>query len=156
MTEPLAMKNRLILPMFLLLAALAGHAQDGGVRYLQIEAPLDMMSFRALHEAVNNLDPNGVVYDHFDDRTIIQFNIDPSVNDMELRQAIAQAGITVLPGTPVVVRQEPVYVSPDGRPLYVVTGDAAADRARYQQAIEQWNLSHPNDQLQMPLHGEDQ
>jgi nucleoside 2-deoxyribosyltransferase len=132
-------------------------AQDTGIRYLQTQAPLDMMGLRAVHDAVNNIDPNGMVYNHFDDQTILQFNVNPQITEQELREALAQNGIALRAEVPVIVAQQPVYTTPDGRPLYVLTGDDAADRERYENAVTEWNAAHPNDQIVLPLRaGEDQ
>ncbi len=151
------MKRKISLMLALLFGgALQLIAQDTAIRYLQTEAPLDMMGLRTLHEVVHNIDPNGVVYDHFDDPTIIQFNVNPQITEQDLRDAIAQHGISLRAEVPVIVPQQPVYTTPDGRPLFVLTGDEPADRARYENAVTEWNAAHPDDQIVLPLRSEDQ
>ena len=142
---------RYALSITLLLGGTLAMAQEQAVRYVQADAPIEMLELRAIHEAVLDLDPYAVVHQHFDDRSILQININPEVSEAEVRQAVVASGTSLRAETPVIVPQEPVYTRPDGRPLYVVTGEGTADRERYRQAVEEWNNNNPDDRIEMPL-----
>lgn len=145
------MKTIVLAGLLLLTGILPAWAQESGIRYIQAAAPLDIMALRSIDEVIRDLDPNAKYLHHFDDKSILQLEINHSVSDAELRSAITNAGVLLLPNTPVIEKQQPVYTTSDGKPLYVLTGDEAADRARYVQAVEEWNAQNPQDQLAMPL-----
>ena len=142
---------RYALSITLVLGITLAIAQGPVVRYVQADAPIELLELRAIHEAILDLDPHAKVYHHFTDKSIVQININPSVSEAEVRQAVVATGTSLRDGTPVITPQEPVYTRPDGRPLYVVTGDGTADRERYRQAVENWNNNNPNDRIEMPL-----
>ncbi len=143
--------------IFLFLFSLGGYAQGRAVHYFEAEQPLDVMAQRSMNEAVLDMDPNAEVLFHFDDQSLVQINANPSVSATELREVILAQGIALREGTPVVPVQPQVNTTPEGRPFYVVSGDDAADRANYQQAVEQWNAANPADRIEIPLSvGDDQ
>lgn len=111
-------------------------------RYFEAEAPLDMVSLRYVYVALNDLDPHADIF-HSDDMRIVHVKANAQVGDDEIRAAFATAGVALKAG-----RWEPptldmLQTAPDGSPIHVLTNDAAADRARYQQAVEQWNAANP-------------
>ncbi len=134
----------------LLLGALGASAQAPVQHVFEADPPLDMLTIRPVIELVKDLDPNGKVL-WSDDMTILKIRIHPSVIEGELRQAITSKGVALREGTPTLAGEEPVYTTPEGRPLYVLTGDEAADRARYEQAVQQWNQNNPNDPISLPV-----
>ena len=79
-------------------AGIAVHAPERGYRptislpgvdtkILKPQNIIEMLDLRAIHEAVIDLDPYAVVHQHFDDKSILQININPSVSEAEVRQA---------------------------------------------------------------------
>ncbi|MDQ3102163.1 MAG: hypothetical protein M3R08_12300 [Bacteroidota bacterium] len=145
------MKLRYSFMMLLFMGSLAGMAQESAIYFFQTEEPLDIIGQRNLTEAVIDMDPNAEIFFHFDDPRIFQVNANPTVGETEFRGSIAAKGIDLLAGTPEIPVQQPVNTTPQGKPLYVVTGDQESDRANYQQAVEQWNLNNPADRIEMPV-----
>src|SRR5688500_16142952 len=117
--------------LFFLLIGSAAFAQERVVHYIQAEAPLEVIDQRNMTEAVLDVDPNAEILFHFDDQSVVQINANPVVSITEIRQSIQTKGITLLADAPVIELQQPVYATPDGRPMYVATGNEAADRAAY-------------------------
>lgn len=155
-SNSLAMNSRYLLLIVLFLGSASAWAQETAIHYFQADQPMDVIAQRSIHETILDLDPNAVILHHFDDQSLVQINVNPSVSELELRNAIAAQGISLLAGTPVIPVQEPVTTTPQGRPLYVVTGNEAADRANYQAAVEVWNTNNPSDRIEMPLSVGDQ
>ena len=145
------MALRYALSITLVLGITLAFAQGPVVRYVQADAPIELLELRAITEAMTDLDPNARVHQHFNDQSILQININPQVSEAEMRQAVVASGTSLRAETPVITPQQPVYTRPDGRPLYVVTGEGTADRERYRQAVEEWNNNNPNDRNEMPL-----
>jgi hypothetical protein len=146
-----AMKQRYTTLLIILLMGTLGWAQEPVTHFFEADQPMEEVSIRPVIEAMNNLDPYARVQYFSDDFSIFKVTVNPSVSETEVRQAIAQAGVQVKAGTPEIQFQEPVYTTPDGRPLYVVTDNPEEDRQRYQQAIQEWNMNNPNDQITMPM-----
>ncbi len=136
--------------LLLLCGSLASMAQQRVVHYIQAEAPIDIIGQRHMTEAVRDVDPNAELFFHFDDLSIVQINASPIVPIGEIKSSIATYGIALREAAPVITPQPQVNTTPDGRPLYVLTGNEAADRAAYQQAVETWNANNPNDRIEMP------
>lgn len=122
-------------------------AQSQVFRWFQTDAAIDLTTMREVMEAVNDLDPNSTVF-FSDDRTQVQVKISPQVDVAEIRSTIVGKGVALRPGdgTP----PPPVSTAPDGSPLYLVTGDATADRARYEAAVAEWNAANPERALELP------
>ena len=134
----------------LLLGALGTSAQAPMQHVYEADPPLDMLTIRPVIETVKDLDPNGKVL-WSDDMTILKIRVNPSISENELRQAITSKGVALREGTPALAGEAPVYTTPEGRPLYVLTGDEATARARYEQAVQQWNQTTPNDPISLPV-----
>lgn len=143
------MVRRYSLPLLLLLfAPLAMQAQSQVFRWFQTDSPVDLLIMREVMEAVNDLDPHSTVY-FSDDRTQVQVKISPQVSVAEIHSTIVGKGVVLLTtdGTP----PPPVTTAPDGSPLYVVTGDTAGDRARYEAAVAEWNAANPERAMELPV-----
>ena len=144
------MSPRLLLPLLALFAMPSLMAQSSDLLHLRTTAPMDRSAMKAVIQLVTDLDPTAGVY-HSDDMTILQIRRNPSVSDEQLRAAIASAGITLQPGV-----VDPATVHPvagvDTEPVYIVTGDEAADLARYHAARELWNANHPDAPIAAPVH----
>ncbi len=134
----------------LLLSAVSTYAQQNTFHFAA-NGPLNDVAVRSLIEAVRDVDPNGSVLHHFDDRSLVRIDVLHTVTEGELRESIGRYGIGLLAGTPDIPRDVPVHTTATGRPLYVVTGDASADRARYEQAVLEWNHNNPHDKIHLPL-----
>jgi hypothetical protein len=145
------MKIPAILSILLLGLATQTAAQQMGVRYMQAAQPLDIFGERIILEAVRDLDPNAKVHFHFDDKSMFQLNINDAVDEAELRSMIAAGGVALRAETPVIERRQPRNTTAEGKPLYIVTGDAQADRARYEQAVQEWNINFPQDRIELPI-----
>ncbi len=125
------------LTILLVLFVVAPVFGQNGDRFFQVETPLDIFTIRPVMEAVRDLDPNGKVL-YSDDMTILQIKVNPSVTDAELRQVITNTGVLLAEGT-LQIDTPPVYTTPDGKPLYVLSNDEAGDRASYEAAVREWN-----------------
>lgn len=116
-------------------------------RFFEAEQPLDMGALRQVFIALNDLDPAVNVF-HSDDLRILQIEANPQVSDTELRTAIAGTGVLLKAGLYQPPAQPLVQTAADGSPIMVLTGDLEADRARYQQAVQDWNTSNPEAPIQ--------
>ena len=144
------MSPRLLLPLLALFTIPSLMAQSSDLLHLRTTAPMDRSALKAVIQLVTDLDPTAGVY-HSDDMTILQIRRNPSVSDEQLRAAIAGAGVTLQPGVVDPATLHPV-AGVDTEPVYIVTGDEAADLARYQAARELWNANHPDAPIAAPVH----
>lgn len=114
-------------------------------------SPVDRSTYKHVIEAVQNVDPTAEVF-HSDDMTILQVRSTSGMGEGFYRSAIENAGIALLPGTRTPEELGLTQVNPNAPPVFVVTGDDAADRARYEAAVQQWNLAHPEQTIGTALH----
>jgi hypothetical protein len=127
-------------------------AQSPAYHFFRAEQAVAPGQIKLLIEALVNVDPYAEIF-HSDDMTILQVKHNGSLTETAARSAITGAGVAVLPGTPSPEELGSTTVDPNGPPVYVITGDDAADMARYQVAVEQWNTAHPEQQLSTtPIH----
>jgi hypothetical protein len=118
--------------------------------YFQAEAPYDRGALKQLVQAVVDLDPQADV-NAGDDMTLL--HVRSSASESELRAAINGSGVALRPGTPDLGHANPApTTTPTGRPLMVLTGDPAADQARYAAAVAAWNEAHPQDRIELLNH----
>lgn len=116
--------------------------------FYQASEPFDRAQLKDVMIAVADLDPAAMVF-HSDDMTILQVKMTGAVTEDQLRSAISNSGLQILPGTPDLVSR---YGNNTPEvPVYIPTGDAQADHARYVQAVNTWNQTNPNRQLPQPL-----
>ena len=144
------MSLRSFLPVLALFAMPALMAQSTELVHLRTTAPMDRSALKAVIQSVVDLDPLAGVF-YSDDMTILQIRCNPSVSDAQLRAAITTAGIALQPGVVDPATLHPV-AGVDTEPVYIVTGDEAADLARYQAARELWNAAHPEAPIAAPVH----
>jgi hypothetical protein len=118
--------------------------------YFQAEAPYDHGTLKHLVQAVVDMDPAADV-NAGDDMTLL--HVRSTASESELRTAITAAGVALRPGTPDVGNTGPApTTSPDGKPLMALTGDPAADQARYAAAVAAWNEANPQDRIELLNH----
>jgi hypothetical protein len=129
--------------------ALSIWAQNTDHRFFQSAQPMDIPALRDAIQAVVDVAPDAEVF-FSDDHSLLQVKGGAQVSDADLREALAGAGILLLPGTPALATAHGQDTRQDGRPLYVLTGDPAGDRARYEAAVEQWNELNPDAPLSVP------
>ncbi len=141
------------LPIVLLLGTVAAaHAQSSGSIYFECEPAMAPSQYKMAIEQVMAVDPNAAVL-YSDDMTIVQIRTAANTSEQAFRDALTQAGITLKPGTRTAEDLGLNAVDPNRPPVYVVTGDAGADDARYRQAVETWNATHPTEQYSTsPIH----
>lgn len=113
--------------------------------------PVDRSSYKHIIEAVKNVDPTAEVF-HSDDMTILQVRSTSNMGEAFYRSAIETTGVQLLPGTRTAEELGLNHVDPNGPPVFVVTGDAAADKARYEAAVAQWNIAHPDQPIGTAIH----
>ena len=101
---------------------------------------------------MKDADPSADVF-HSDDMRIIQVRQSGGLTEQGYRTAITQAGVDLLPGTRTAEELGLNQVPANSPPVYVATGDEAADVARYQASVSQWNAAHPDQQVSTtPVH----
>lgn len=135
------------------LATVCVSAQTAVFHYFQATQAVDPGLHKQLIEEVSNVDPSAVL-GHSDDWTVLQVKSTTGLIADVYRTAIERTGITLAAGTPDLeaLGLAPA-ADPNAPPLYMVTGDANADLARYQNAVDQWNLEHPDQQMsRTPVH----
>lgn len=138
--------------LLFLASGLLAQAQGPAYYFFRTETPMQSMQLKMIIEAVMSLDPNAGIY-HSDDMTIVQIKHNGSFNEQMAREAIASTGVALRAEIPTDAEMGRNTVDPNAPPIYIVTGDEAADQARYQMAVEQWNAAHPQDQLStIPVH----
>lgn len=128
-------------------------AQAPVFHYFQATQAVDPGLYKQLIEEVSNIDPSAVV-GHSDDWTVLQVKSTTGLIESAYRTAIEQTGIMLAAGTPDLEALGLVPATdPNAPPVYLVTGDANADLARYQNAVDQWNAAHPEQQMsRTPVH----
>jgi hypothetical protein len=130
------------------LATFTALAQTPSYVFYRTEAPIDRADLKQIIGQVTDVDPMAEVF-HSDDYTVIQVKLG-SVSEPMIRAAITQAGVALRPGTVDAATLQPA--PQDGPPVFLVTDDPAADRARYQAAMEAWNAAHPEAPVTAPIH----
>jgi hypothetical protein len=131
-------------------AGLLAHAQGPQNSYFQFTEPITRGQLKALMQVMADVLPTVEVH-HSDDMRILQLRHDTNTSEQAMRQAVAQAGLALLPGTR--TPEELGLTAQPAAPVYIVTGDEAADLARYRTAVEAWNLAHPGELLSpIPVH----
>jgi len=128
-------------------------AQTPVFHYFQAEVAADPSQYKHLIEEVQNVDPTATV-GHSDDWTIIQVTSTSGLIESAYRSAIGAAGITLRAGVPdLTALGLNTPVDPNSPPVFTVTDDPAVDLTRYQTAVDQWNLAHPEQLMdRAPLH----
>ena len=144
---------RYLTTTLLMALAVGTWAQSGSFVYFESPAPMTLLDVREAMQAVADAAPGSEVF-HSDDLTILQVRTTASTNEAALRAAITGAGIQLLPNTPGLQAALGGEAPADARPVYVLTGDAAGDRARYAEAVAAWNAAHPDDTITLPLEPE--
>ena len=114
-------------------------------------SPVDRSLYKHVIEAVKDVDPTAEVF-HSDDMTILQVRSTSNLGEGFYRSAIETTGVSLLPGTRTPEELGSTQVNPNTPPVFLVTGDDAADRARYEAAVQQWNLAHPDQPIGTALH----
>lgn len=141
---------RLLLAAAFATAGAGSFAQGPGFLFFEAAQPVPPQGIKLLHEAIAGVDPLVELF-HSDDRTILQLKSAALQPEGIYRAAIEAKGIALRPGLrsadELGINNQPAV------PVYVATGDAAADRARYRAAVELWNAQHPDQPLSpTPVH----
>lgn len=140
------------IPAFILTLGLAcgAHAQQAGFLYFEAQQPITQQQLKLLMEGIQTLDATAEVF-HSDDYRIVQVKSANLQPEAIYRAFLETRGVALRPGT-----RTPEELGINNRPavpVYVATGDAAADRARYRAAVEQWNALHPDQPYSVnPVH----
>jgi hypothetical protein len=143
---------RTILPALAVLLAFSAKSQHMELLHLRTSAPLDASGLKHVVQALADIDPLATV-SWSDDLTILQVRRNPSVSVEQVRAAINSAGVDLQPG---LVDPSTLFPAPGTtEPVYIVTGDDAADLARYRTAVEAWNALHPDAPIGEPVHLKD-
>ena len=141
------------LPLIALLAtASLASAQTPQYLFFQAETAIDRSQFKFIIEEMMNTDPTAEIF-HSDDMTVFQVKVSSGANEAVYRDAIQRTGVNLRAGTPDLVALGLTPAVVDGPPVFMVTNDPEADRARYQAAVELWNEAHPSEPMNaVPLH----
>lgn len=132
-------------------AASIACAQSPTFHFFRSAQPFDRSQYKVMIAAVADADPMAAVF-HSDDMTIVQVKAGSGLPAESYRQALLGAGIQLLPGTLSPEEVHPAAQS-DLPPVFIATGDEAADMARYQAAVQAWNATHPDNTLSpIPVH----
>jgi hypothetical protein len=124
-------------------------AQQAELLHLRTQQPMSESNLKFVIQSVVDIDPMAKVT-WSDDLTIIQVRCNPSVSVEQVRAAINGAGVALQPG---LVDPATLFPAPGTtEPVYIVTGDEAADKARYRAAVEAWNALHPEAPIGEPVH----
>lgn len=139
--------------MLSVLAAFAGavSAQSAPFYFYQAEEAINRSQLKLMISAVMDVDPQADVF-HSDDMTIIQVKAASNLPAETYREALVNAGVRLRAG---MLSPEQVHAANavEAPPIFIATGDAAGDLARYQQAVQAWNANHPDNQLSpTPVH----
>ena len=131
----------------ILFLAPAAWALGQNNHYFEATEAYDRAQLKFVIQAVVDLDPNANVYQ---DDGLRLLHVRSNVSEQELRSAITGAGMALLEGTPNVgAASNGPTATADGKPLFVITGDPAADQARYAAAVELWNAQHADDRIEI-------
>jgi hypothetical protein len=143
---------RTILPALAVLLALSSKGQYTEQLHLRTATPLDASALKHVIQAVMDIDPLATV-SWSDDLTILQVRRNPGISVEQVRAAITGTGVGLQPG---LVDPATLFPAPGTtEPVYIVTGDDAADQARYRAAVEAWNALHPEAPVGEPIHLKD-
>ena len=137
----------------LMITGFASKAQSPVSYFFQSESAFSPSLYKHAVEEVMNVDPTAVL-SRSDDMTVLQVSSTSGLIQSAYRSAIGQAGITLREGQvdPVALGLIPAPAA-DQAPVFLVTNDPAADLARYQAAVDQWNAAHPGEAMdRTPLH----
>lgn len=146
------MSIRILLPALALAMATGAMAQQTELLHLRTSAPMDASGLKHVIQAVMDIDPLATV-SWSDDLTILQVRRNPSISVDQVRSAITGTGVGLQPG---LVDPATLFPAPGTtEPVYIVTGDEAADQARYRSAVEAWNALHPEAPIGEPVHLKD-
>lgn len=146
------MSIRTLFASLALLATSVTMAQQAELLHLRTQQPMTESNLKQVIQSVVDIDPLATV-SWSDDLTIIQVRRNPSVSVEQVRAAINGAGVGLQPG---VVDPATLFPAPGTtEPVYIVTGDEAADQARYRAAVEAWNALHPEAPIGEPVHLKD-
>jgi len=119
--------------------------------FFQATEPVERAVLKTVMEALNDQAPGTRVF-LSDDATVLKILPAASFDAQAARAAIQQAGVALLPGTPDVTTLVAPPTATDAPPVYVATGDHASDAQRYVSAVQQWNLAHPDQRVELPDH----
>lgn len=125
-------------------------AQEARFLYFEAQQPVTHAQLKMLVEPLLQLDPQAAVF-HSDDMRIVQVRSTTPHPEGVYRALLEGQGIALKAGlrTP----EELGINTPPAVPVYVATGDDAADAARYRAAVELWNAQHPGEPLSpAPIH----
>ena len=141
------------LPLITFLATASfASAQTPQHLFFQAETAIDRSQFKFIIEEMLSTDPTAEVF-HSDDLTVLQVKSTSGLGEATYREAIQRTGVSLRAGTPDLVALGLTPVVPEGPPVFMVTNDPAADRARYQTDVARWNETHPNEPMNAtPLH----
>lgn len=127
-------------------------AQAPGYTFFEASTAVDMSQLKFIIEAVQNADPSADVF-HSDDMTILQVRHSGGLPEAAYRAAIESTGVALQAGTRTPEQLGLTQVDPNAPPVFVVTGNDAADAEQYRNAVEQWNAAHPDQQMSAtPVH----
>jgi hypothetical protein len=96
--------------------------------------------------AITDLDPYAAV-SVSDDMMVLQVR-STQLTEAQIRDAITSTGIDLLPGTPDL---QALYGTAPDVPMYVPTGEPAADHKRYVDAVNAWNAANPDRPMPEPI-----
>ncbi len=146
------MMNRILPLIFMLTVTSMVQAQAPGYFFFESATAINGSQLKHIIQAVKDADPSADVF-HSDDMRIIQVKQAGGLTEQGYRAAITQAGVTLLPGTRTAEELGLNQIPANSPPMYVGTGDDAADMARYQASVAQWNAAHPDQQVSAtPVH----
>jgi hypothetical protein len=146
-TLKVSMKHLYKLLIFIGLGCAVSSANAQQHTFFQATETFDHSQFKHAIQAVVDLDPMAKVFAS-DDMRVLQIVHNGSITPDQLRSLITSTGLQLQPGTPDL---NALYGTAPNVPMYVPTGDAAADHARYVDAVNEWNAAHPDQQMPQPL-----
>lgn len=145
------MKSRYTVLFVFALVASAAWSQATNFIYYESATALDRSVYKHVIEAVQGADPTAEVF-HSDDMRILMVRSTSGLPETAYRAPIESAGISLLPGTRTPEQLGLNQVDPNRPPVFVSTGDEAADRARYEAEVARWNQEHPEQPYGTPVH----
>ncbi|MFZ1692583.1 MAG: hypothetical protein WAT74_05210 [Flavobacteriales bacterium] len=144
------MMLRNTLAIALLTVLVSARAQQSPFLFFEAAQPVSQQSLKLLHEAIAGVDPQAQLF-HNDDLTILQLKSAALQPEAIYRATIEANGVALRPGLR--TADELGINTVPAVPVFVATGDAAGDRARYRAAVELWNAQHPDELLSpTPVH----
>ena len=115
--------------------------------FFQATDAFDHSQYKHAIQAVMDFDPTAKVFAS-DDMRVLQIVHNANVTNDQLRSLITDTGLQLRAGSPDL---EALCGPAPDVPVYIATGDAAADHARYVDAVNEWNAAHPDQQMPLPL-----